>query len=83
MPLLRCMRFPAVGKALEQVFCPRSNVSREQLRALVDQTDASTYTEMLAQRYVCLAKSRLESLDECPARNSLAWLADMAVRRES
>ncbi len=85
-PTLPVIRAMAVGSAAQRDLLRQAieHGGREQIDAVTEaiaSTDAITYTIELAESYAARAKKAIKRLPESDATESLAILADFAVRR--
>jgi octaprenyl-diphosphate synthase len=70
----------AVG-ALENILSGHSPHKTDQLRSLLEVTDALDYTRRQADRFATAARHELEKLSDSPAKQVLAQLTYFVVRR--
>lgn len=85
LPLIRLMRHgsPDAVRLLERILAGTGNHKLEQLRAILEESDALDYTRRQAEQFAAAARSELDGLCESPAKQMLVQLTHFLVQRSS
>ena len=85
LPLIWLMRHgsPDAARSLERILSGAGDDKLEQLRSLLEESDALSYTRRRAEQFAATARHELEDLSDSPARQSLIQLTHLVVHRSS
>ena len=74
---------PDVVHSLERILSGPADQKLDQLRSILEETDALNYTRRQAERFAAAARSELASLSDSPAKQVLVQLTHFVVQRSS
>jgi octaprenyl-diphosphate synthase len=85
LPLIWLMRHgsPDTVQTLERTLSGSGDQKVEQLRAILEESDALNYTRLQADQFAAAARRELEELSDSPAKQVLVQLTHFVVQRSA